>query len=62
MEPNVLKRNQLHIYQNHHFGIVLIQKIFCIKHKDINSIYDLDESNTIYKLLPEKEYDYNIGR
>lgn len=32
------------------------------KHKDINSIYDLDESNTIYKLLPEKEYDYNIGK
>jgi len=24
------------------------------KHNDIDSIYDLDESKTIYKLLPEK--------
>ena len=26
------------------------------KHKDINYIYELDESKTIYKLLPEKKY------
>jgi len=32
------------------------------KHKDINSIYDLDESKTIYKLLPEEKYDYDIGK
>jgi len=39
------------------------QKIFQEKwkHKDINSTYELDENKTIYKLLPEKNYDYNIG-
>lgn len=32
------------------------------KHNDIDSIYDLDESKTIYKLLPEEKYDYDIGK
>ena len=40
------------------------QKIFQEKwkHKNINYIYELDENKTIYKLLPEKNYDYNIGK
>jgi len=31
------------------------------KHKDDIFIYELDESKIIYKLLPEKKYDYDIG-
>jgi hypothetical protein len=32
------------------------------RHKDINYIYKLDESKIIFKLLPEENYDYNIGK